>query len=363
MGRMNTISVLCSCQPPTNTCRVMHPVSQIIARNLPRHDACERGLWVNPEQDDCWRQAAGTCTSLQLFCQSHGSFRYLQRTGAAAGFGAFPDAKDQKYGWIILNLPRQKALSGMLLDCAAALLADDGTLWLGGENRAGVKSSGKTLRTRFSRVRKLDSARHCTLFEASGVIGATTFDPNEYREQWPLDCGSNGLTVVSYPGVFAHGRLDTGTALLLDVVSNMSIRGEVLDFASGAGVIGACVAKCHEHARVTLLDNDALALRATRETLAVNRLQGTVLASDGLAELEGSYDLVISNPPVHASVKTDTSMSMRLLDTVHDYIRPGGRLIMVANIHLSYEKWLQKRFRRCRQLAGDTHFKVIAAEK
>ncbi|MCW8925705.1 MAG: class I SAM-dependent methyltransferase [Xanthomonadales bacterium] len=340
----------------------MHPVSQVIARNFPRHDTRERGLWINPEPDDCWRLAADGCRSLHLFCQDHGSFRYLQRSGATTGFGAFPDIAEQRYDWIILNLPRQKALLAMLLDCAATLLGDDGKLWLAGENRAGIKSAGKILETRFGKVRKLDSARHCTLFEASDVFGAAVFDPIEYRDQWLLDIGATRMKITSYPGVFAHGRLDTGTALLLEVLQKLTIEGEVLDFACGAGVIGACIAKTHEHASVTLLDNNALALRASQETLDTNQLSGTVLASHGLSELNGIFDWVISNPPVHAGVKTDSGLSVRLLESVHNHLRPGGHLIMVANIHLPYEKWLQKTFRRCRQLANDTHFKVIGAE-
>lgn len=341
----------------------MNPVSQIIARNLPRQNACGRGLWLNPEPDDCWRQTTDNCRSLQLFCQDHGCYRYLQRSGANADFGAFPETAGQKYEWIILNLPRQKALLAMLLDCAAALLADQGKLWLAGENRAGIKSAGKHLKKRFNQLRKLDSARHCTLFEASGAATAASFDPVAYRDQWPLEYESMQMTVHSYPGVFAHGRLDSGTSLLLGVLRKLNIEGEVLDFACGAGVIGASIARFHEHTSVTLLDNNALALRASQETLDANQLSGTLIASDGLSELEGSFDLVVSNPPVHAGVKTDTGMSMRLLDSVHEHLRPGGRLIMVANIHLPYERWLGQRFSRCRQLASDTHFKVIGAEK
>ena len=343
--------------------RLMHPVSQVIERNLPRHEAGDSGLWINPEKDGCWQQAADACSSFKLFCQDHGCFRYLQGSGANVGFGAFPDTDNGNYQWVILNLPRQKALLGMLLDCAATLLNANGTLWLAGENRAGIKSSIKHLQSRFSRVSKLDSARHCTLFTASGISGETTFDPAVYREEWLLDSGSANLTVVSYPGVFAHGRLDPGTALLLDVIGAVPIEGAVLDFACGAGVIGASIARRHEHANLTLLDSNGLALRACKETLAANGLHGNVLASDGLSELEGSFDLVISNPPIHDGVKTDTGMSKRLLDTVHDHLRPGGRLIMVANIHLPYEKWLTQTFRRCRQLASNEHYKVLGAEK
>lgn len=341
----------------------MHPVSQIIERNLARRDACDSGLWINPEQDGCWQQAAEICTLLSLYCHDHGSFRYLQASGAQVTFGAFPAVDGEKQQWIILNLPRQKALLGMLLDCATSLLNENGTLWLAGENRAGIKSALKHLKSRFSRVNKLDSARHCTLFAASGLIDAGRFDPPTYREQWLLEHGTSNLTVVSYPGVFAHGRLDPGTALLLDVIAEMPLEGEVLDFACGAGVIGASIARRHPNTRVTLLDNNALALRSCEETLRTNGLDGNVIGSDGLAELEGSFDLVVSNPPIHAGVKTDTGMSMRLLASLHEHLRPGGRLIMVANIHLPYENWLTQQFRRCRQLASNERFKVIGAEK
>ncbi len=340
----------------------MQPVSQIIERNLLRHAACDNGLWINPEQDDCWQKATEICPSLRLFCQDHGTFRYLEGSGATVEFGAFPEDTNGKYEWIILNLPRQKALLEMMLDCAAALLAQDGTLWLAGENRAGIKSAGKHLKARFGKLRKLDSARHCTLFEAGDIDGKPTFDPAAYRQQWPLDFGAMHMTVTSYPGVFAHGRLDAGTALLLDVLQSLTIEGEVLDFACGTGVIGACIANCHKHANVSLLDNNALALRACKETLDANLLSGTVVASDGLSELQQTYDMMISNPPVHSGVKTDNRLSMRLLDSVRHHINPGGMLIMVANIHLPYESWLTEVFQNYRQLASSDHYKVIMAK-
>jgi 16S rRNA (guanine1207-N2)-methyltransferase len=341
----------------------MNPVSQIIGRNLPRRAAGGKALWINPDRDGCWQQAAGRCESLRLSCQDRGAYRYLQASGADVGFEAFPGRNRESYDWILLHLPRQKALLAMLLDCVAVLLSPGGALWLAGENRAGIKSARRHLEARFGAVRKLDSARHCTLFEAGSVPGAPTFDPAQYREEWPLACGPTELTVVSYPGVFAHGRLDAGTALLLETLQGIRIEGEVLDFACGAGVVGACVASRSEGARVTLLDSNALALAACEGSLAANGLEGSVLASDGLTEVGGAYDWIISNPPVHAGVRTDTGLSPRLLDAVHEHVRDKGRLVLVANIHLPYEKWLGQRFPRARRLAANTHFKVLLAEK
>jgi len=340
-------------------------VSQIIERNLNRRQIGGSVLWINPEKDDCWRSVKANCTSLKLFSQDYGCYSFLRQAGANIEFSAFPEPGLGKYDWIIVNLPRQKALLAMLLDCACALLADHGVLWLAGENKAGIKSADKLLKARLGQLGKLDNARHCSLYEAHTHLNKNVFNPLTYRQQWLLDCAGSAINVFSYPGVFAHGRLDEGTALLLDALAPMVLKGDVLDFACGAGVIGTCIASQHADTSVTLLDTSALALRACKETLESNHLNGTVLASDGLSELNNSYsyDLVVSNPPIHAGVRTDNLLGMRLLESVHEHIRPAGQLILVANVHLPYEKWLTKRFKRFSELAANENYKVIVAKK
>ena len=259
----------------------MHIVSQIIEKNLHRRETCVSGLWINPEKDDLWRKAKTNCASLKLVCQEFGAYRFHQQAGAEVEFSAFPKVNKDKYKWIILNLPRQKALLRMMLDCVANLLAEDGVLWLVGENKAGIKSANKILKLHFGQVRKLDNARHCTLFEAGQAFTTSPFNPGYYRQEWQLECKQSEIRITSYPGVFAHGRLDAGTALLLDALAALNPEGDVLDFACGAGLIGACISANNPHTRVTLLDTSALAIRACEETLAANRLAGSVLASDG----------------------------------------------------------------------------------
>jgi hypothetical protein len=68
----------------------MHPVSQIIERNLHRREACATALWINPEKDSIWQEVRFTGTALKLLCQDYGSFEFLKNTGADVEFGAFP---------------------------------------------------------------------------------------------------------------------------------------------------------------------------------------------------------------------------------------------------------------------------------
>jgi 16S rRNA (guanine1207-N2)-methyltransferase len=340
----------------------MHNISQIIERNLHRQSSAGKGLWINPEKDPAWRNAARSCSSLELLCQDYGAFLFHQQAGGEVQFAAFPVESKSAYSWIILNLPRQKALLRMLLDYAASLLADGGVLWLAGENKAGIKSAEKILKTCFTRVSKLDNARHCTLYEATLPLSNHIFDAGNYQEKWMLGCGGNDIKVASYPGVFAHGRLDGGTALLLGQLTELGCSGEILDFGCGAGVIGACIATQKEDVNVTFLDTSALALKSCEDTLAANQLNGCLLASDGLSEVKQTYDMIISNPPIHAGVKTNNRMSVRLLESVHKHLRPGGRLILVANRHLPYERGLSDGFHQVSELVKNKHFKVIVAE-
>jgi len=358
---------------------------QIICKNFARREHVAAGLWINPEPDSSWREVAGHCDKLNLFCQDYGGFSLHQQSGAQVTFGAFPE-RQQTFDWIILSLPRQKALLQMLLDCTKGLLAAGGTLWLAGENKAGIKSADKLLKKHFGRVQKLDNARHCTLFEAAEPSIEQPFDSAEYLEVWTTQVfptqvskvvpAGKVLEIASYPGVFAHGHLDAGSLLLLETLADQHIDGSVLDFGCGSGVIGACVAaqlKAHHEARheaqkadwhaarVTFLDTSALALHACEETLSRNNLKGTLLASDGLASVEARFDLILSNPPIHSGLKTDNHLSMQLLANVEKHLQPNGRLIIVANRHLPYENWLSDKFKKVNELSANQNFKVLCA--
>ena len=80
----------------------------------------------------------------------------------------------------------------------------------------GIRSAGKRLGAGFKRHAKLDSARHCALFAAHGPKNGDSFSLDDHVENWTFEVAGLQLTVCSLPGVFAHGRLDDGTRLLLD---------------------------------------------------------------------------------------------------------------------------------------------------
>jgi 16S rRNA (guanine1207-N2)-methyltransferase len=339
----------------------MEALSQLLARNIPRLEAGAGLDWINPAGDSAWQALAAVSGACRLFCQDIGTAEQLRAAGADATFGDFPELGPDGAGHVILSLPRSKAALDMMLHCIAAQLPQLSRLWLAGENRAGIKSAAGPLARRYARVRKLDSARHCVLFEASEPLPMGAFDAEEWRSEFHVLYGTGTLALASWPGVFSHGRLDEGTALLLHRLLEARPARRALDFGAGCGVLGACLARDHTETHVVLADSHALALRSARATLGLNGLQAEVVASDGFKQLEGRFDLVVSNPPFHRGHKTMAELSMQLLAPVRNFLNPGGQLLLVVNRHLPYRRWLDELFGSHAVLESNTRYHVLRA--
>ena len=339
--------------------RRLHPVSELLSRNGSRLDSGSDVCWINPPRGAPW-QALGEIAPLRLFSQDFGAASELKAAGAPVEFGDFPVIAPHLAPHAILTLPRAKAALDMMLHCLATQLPASGRLWLAGENRAGIKSAKSHLAAHFGRVEKIDSARHCVLFEASKTGELPEFNADDFRSEYQASAGELTLTLVSWPGVFAHGRLDPGTALLLECLAGIEAPGKVLDFGTGCGVIAAFLGLKHPGLELVLSDNDALALRSAAATLALNGVNGKVVASHGFSSIEGRFDLLVSNPPFHQGHVTRTDLSMRLLADAGNFLNPGGQLLLVVNRHLPYRRWLDDTFTDHRVLASDNRYQVLS---
>ena len=114
----------------------------------------------------------------------------------------------------------------------------------------------------------------------------------------PLNIAGRIRPWVSYPGLFAAGRIDEGTALLLDVLPPLSAGARIADFGCGSGVIGAALAEL-PGIGLDMIDHDSLALLAARENVPAGR----ALLASSLSQAGGAlYDAILSNPPLHAGM-------------------------------------------------------------
>lgn len=258
----------------------------------------------------------------------------------------------------VLFLPKSVELARYLLDALAARLPG-GELYLVGEKRGGIESAARQLQA-FGQPRKLDSARHCQLWQVTVEQAPAAPVLEERVQRYRLELADGPLEVVSLPGVFSHGRLDRGSALLLEHLDGLP-PGDLLDFGCGAGVLGAVLKRRHPQSRVNLLDVDAFALASSRLTLAANGLEAELIGGDGIGAAPGGLAAIVSNPPFHQGVHTDYQATEALLREAARHLRPGGELRLVANSFLKYPPLIERHLGPCQVLAEAHGFRIYRA--
>jgi 16S rRNA (guanine1207-N2)-methyltransferase len=169
------------------------------------------------------------------------------------------------------------------------------------------------------------------------------------------------LAVISFPGVFSHGKLDGGTRLLLDSLE-VPPGARVLDFGCGSGVIGAAAQILQPDSVVELVDSNAIALEASRRTMLVNNLVADIRPTDIFSGVEKIYTLILSNPPFHSGVQTDYRMVERFLAEAANHLDRGGRLRIVANRFLKYPPLIEKHVGKCKIVAEDRSYRVYEGQ-
>ena len=271
-----------------------------------------------------------------------------------------PEVPAGSFDSAVLFLPKSRELCDYLLNALAARLAGR-PLYLVGEKRAGVERAARQLAP-FGEARKLDSARHCQLWQVRVENCPPAPQLHALAQRFELDLNGEPLQIVSLPGVFSHGRLDRGTALLLNHLDGLPA-GQLLDFGCGAGIVGASLKRRYPGSEVIMLDVDAFAVESSRMTLAANGLQATVIAGDGIYAAPGECAAIISNPPFHQGVHTSYEASETLLQRAASHLRPGGELRLVANTFLRYPPLIEAHLGRCETLADSDGFRVYRARR
>ncbi|MCV7175467.1 peptide chain release factor N(5)-glutamine methyltransferase [Mycolicibacterium sphagni] len=101
------------------------------------------------------------------------------------------------------------------------------------------------------------------------------------------------------PGVFIP-RPETEALLEWALAQRLPERPVIVDLCTGSGALAIALAAHWPRARVIAVDDDATALdyaRRNAEATTVELVQADVTVPGLLAELTGSVDLVVSNPP------------------------------------------------------------------
>lgn len=281
----------------------------------------------------------------------------------------------------ILPLPKAAERLELLLRSLAGATQTPLEIWLVGPAKGGIRGGVTRLEKYADQVALVDSARHCKLYR-----GWLRPGPALTLADVETVITVAGMEIVSYPGVFGHGRLDEGSALLLEVLGKAELNGPVLDIGCGSGVLSAALAR--RGCRLEAVDVSATAVAATLATLERNGLHGQVGGGDLYASRQpdigrsdvGQYgsalkdadkrgkkprrfQAIITNPPFHDGRVRTMDTTHRLIQGAPDRLCDDGVLWMVANRELPYAKWLNDGFRQVTVAAENNRFRVYRASR
>lgn len=334
---------------------VLSAPSQVLMRN---RSIFEQGKWllVNPSDSQIFAELSD--------CELDGFHQYYPiyqsciglSTGYSHEFAAACPAQ-ANYDGVVIYLAKSKQHNAMLLQNISCCIKSGGQLLLVGENKAGIKSVGKMLQ-QFGKPQKVDSARHCALFAVGIEKPRQDFELKDWCQTLNIQIDDIRYPIVTLPGVFSFEHLDPGTELLLRSVTNVPT-GELLDFACGAGAIGCYLGLKNTKACVTMTDVNALALYCAQQSAKMNKINAKVLASDGLADVSGSFKAIFTNPPFHTGIHTDYSVTQRFIQDARQVLHKGASLTLVANRFLPYKDLLQAHFGSVELLADNAKFNLF----
>ena len=107
------------------------------------------------------------------------------------------------------------------------------------------------------------------------------------------------LLFTSDNGVFSKNMIDYGSRVLLD---NIEITNEktLLDVGCGYGTFGICLNKVYSHLNVDMVDVNDRALELAKLNAKNNNIHANIYKSFIYENVQGSYDVIVTNPPVRA---------------------------------------------------------------
>lgn len=277
---------------------------------------------------------------------------------ARGGRVAAPWPPEGPFALVALRLPRAKDELEMAVHAAVSRLAPGGELWIYGTKDEGVRSAGARVTPLLGAVRTLAIGGHGRLLGAvhAGELQGLRGTLDAWRCEVDLELPGGRRRWVSYPGVFAHGRLDPGSAFLLEHLPPFPPGARALDYGAGSGVLAAGMLDACPDARVTLLEADAVAGAAATENVP----GGRTIVGDNWSALpaDACFDVIVANPPYHRGKDESLDAVATLARGAAARLTPGGVMRLVVQRRLSVEPLLADRLAGVTAVADGGAYRV-----
>ena len=274
----------------------------------------------------------------------------------SAGYQVIPDIEEvSNVEQAIVLLGRNRKRNEFDIARLWNLLPLGGRLIVAGDKTDGVASIRKWLAGQIS-VSDSYSKYHAVVLWAD----KTTMEPvPEHKLEQVID----GFHLTH--GMFSASGPDKGSIFLAEHFDKR-LGGRVADLGAGWGYLSAkLLEQCPSVKQLDLYDADHASLKAAKQNLSrFSDAEISYAWLDITAEFSKTpYDWVIMNPPFHTGRASEPALGQRFIEIAASTLPSGGRLMMVANTNLPYERVVAQKFKTFENLGQRDGFKVLLAKK
>ena len=134
------------------------------------------------------------------------------------------------------------------------------------------------------------------------------------------------VNLYSDLGVFSKERIDFGTNVLLNALDELEDVQSILDVGCGYGIIGICLAKKYMSKNILMIDVNSRCISLVNENIKNNNLHNaSVLESNLYEKVDGTFDMIISNPPIRAGKAVVNNVVVE----GYEHLNEGGSIWVV----------------------------------
>ena len=169
------------------------------------------------------------------------------------------------------------------------------------------------------------------------------------------------LLFTSDNGVFSKSMIDYGSRVLLD---NIEITNEktLLDVGCCYGTFGICLNKVYPHLNVDMVDVNDRALELAKLNAKNNNIHANIYKSFIYENVQGSYDVIVTNPPVRAGKEVVTT----ILQESIEHLNENGSLWVILQKKQgapSAKKKMEEVFGNCEIVKRDKGYYLLHSVK
>lgn len=171
------------------------------------------------------------------------------------------------------------------------------------------------------------------------------------------------IVFISDYGVFSKERVDYGSRVLLEEIDIKPNQKKLLDVGCGYGTLGISLKKEFPWISADMVDVNERAVHLANESINYNKVSDAKAYQSNIYEnVEGTFDIIVSNPPIRAGKK----VVFEILEKAYDHLNKYGELVIVIQKKQgapSAKKKMEDVFGNCEIVTRDKGYFILKSIK